>query len=75
MDRYHRLVESLIGMKDWNQVVASAKDIIRTEEGDPEDLLARQFTFLDQLEIKRAIEQAQEEIGEEDVEADSTTDD
>ena len=65
MDSYHTLADSLLGMKDWNTVVASAKDIIQDKEGDPFDLLAKRFTFLDQLEIKRAIEQAQEELEEE----------
>jgi len=64
MDDYHFLVDSFLGMRDWNQVVASAKEIIRSEEGDPAELLAKRFTFLDQLEIKQAIEQAQEELSE-----------
>lgn len=65
MGRYHDLAESLLGMKDWNTVVASAKEIIRDGEGDPVALLAKRFSFLDQLEVKRAIEQAQEELSEE----------
>jgi len=28
MDDYHFLVDSFLGMRDWNQVVASAKEII-----------------------------------------------
>ena len=64
MDAYHNLADSLLGMKDWTIVVASAKDIIRDGDGDPAELLTKRFTFLDQLEIKRAIEQAQEELGE-----------
>lgn len=61
---YYDLVDSLLGMKDWHTVVANAKDILQTGEGDPFDLLAKRFSFLDQLEIKRAIEQAQEELDE-----------
>lgn len=72
MDDYHFLVDSFLGMRDWNQVVASAKDIIRNKEGDPAELLAKRFTFLDQLEIKQAIEQAQEEVG--NAEADTRAD-
>lgn len=64
MSNFHDLAESLLGMKDWNTVVANAKDIIQNEEGDPAKLLLKRFSFLDQLEVKRAIEQAQEELGE-----------
>lgn len=64
MSNFHDLAEFLLGVKDWNIVVANAKDIIQNEEGDPAKLLLKRFSFLDQLEVKRAIEQAQEELGE-----------
>lgn len=64
MGDYHNLADSLLGMKDWHRVVASAKDLIADGEESPGEALGRLYSFLDELEIKRAIEQAQEELGE-----------
>lgn len=67
MEEYFQQCDSPLGMKDWNQLVASAKDILQDTEGEgtPEERLQKIFTFLNLLEIKRAIEQAREEMDEE----------
>ena len=65
MSDYHTLADSLLGMKDWHRVVASTKDLIVNGEENPGEALGRLYSFLDPMEIKRAVEQAQEELGEE----------
>jgi aminoglycoside N3'-acetyltransferase len=61
--------ESMLGIKDWNRVVASAKDFLEEQDGEVDaamERLEKVMSFLSPLEVRRAVEQAQEEMEEND---------
>jgi len=68
MEGFQKLMDSLISIRDWTFIVYSAKEKLKEVGGNVEEaqeLLRKQYTFLDELDLKRAMEQAQEEIGDE----------
>ena len=61
-------IESSVGMKDWNRIVATAKDLLKEQDNEVDaamDRLSKVFTFLPPLEIRQAVEQAADELAAE----------
>jgi hypothetical protein len=60
---FSRLIESLISLSDWDKIVQIAKEKVEIagSKKEAEELLAKQITFLDELDVKKAIDQAIEE--------------
>jgi len=57
--------ETVMCARDWNRVVAAAKDVLDDVDGDidaAKEKLRKIFSFMPRLEIRQAIEQAQEEL-------------
>jgi hypothetical protein len=56
-----------MGLKDWNRIVAAAKDMLEEQDGEVDAAMERlqsMFTFLPSLEVRRAVEQAKDEMVE-----------
>jgi hypothetical protein len=58
---FEKTQEATLGMRDWNRVVATAKDVVTEIEDElnierlAKDKLAKIYTFLSDLDVSRAI--------------------
>jgi hypothetical protein len=54
-----------LGMRDWNRVVAAAKDFLEEQDNEVDaamERLGKTFSFLSPLDVRNAVEQAREEM-------------